>query len=266
MYKNDSEKGVVETDGGKIYRAVADRLTGRSLSGRFCTAVIVAAGNGTRMGNTGTPKQLLPLLGKPVLIRSAEAFETCGFINEIVIVTRKEDVRAVWELIERYGLKKVTKTVVGGQTRQESTLAGFEAADKKCDLIAFHDAARCLVTPEMIEKVFREALRHGAAIAACRATDTVKIENGRGMIASTPERALAWYAQTPQVFKKDLYLTAAYYCKKKEIACTDDASLAEAAGFPVRLVDCGNQNIKLTTPSDIFTAEAIIKAAEEESK
>lgn len=244
---------------GGISAAFAD-FGGRALRRKFCSAVIVAAGSGSRMGDTDRPKQFLPLLGKPVLLRAAEAFECCSFIREIIVVTRREDITRTETLLG--GISKLRRVVAGGETRQQSSLAGFDAISEKCDYVALHDAARCLTTPAMIERVFTEATRHGAAIAACRASDTVKTADGLS-VASTPDRSTLWYAQTPQVFLAELYRASAYFAREREFTATDDASLAEDAGFDVRLVDCGTENFKITTPVDLLAAEALLRLREE---
>ena len=219
------------------------------------SAVIVAAGNSTRMGK-GVSKQLLKLAGAPVLAHTLHAFSQSGYIDEIVVVTRPEDMREIGAMLTRYGIKKPVRLVAGGATRADSVKRGVEAIDKKAKFVAIHDGARCLVTPQMIKKVLRAAYIHRAATAACTVHDTVKIATKRGFIARTENRDLVWLAQTPQVFDVNLYRAALANVKDESV--TDDNQLIEAIGYPVKLVDTGADNLKITRPEDLPRAQAIL--------
>jgi 2-C-methyl-D-erythritol 4-phosphate cytidylyltransferase len=223
------------------------------------SAVIVAAGNSTRMGK-GVSKQLLKLSGVPALARTLHAFSQSGYIDEIILVTRAEDMHDITLLLTKYGIKKPVRLVVGGATRADSVKRGVAAIDKKAKFVAIHDGARCLVTPQMIKKVLRAAYMHRAATAACTVHDTVKIATKRGFIERTENRDLVWLAQTPQVFDVNLYRAA--LANVKDDTLTDDSQLIEAIGYPVKLVDCGKENIKITTPDDIDMAEFILSKRE----
>ncbi len=238
-----------------VVRAVANKEKYRSTA-----AVIAAAGLSSRM--QGENKQFIKLDGVEILARTVRAFEASDCISEIVIVTRAEDVRVVIDLCEKYNFKKIVAVVPGGENRQESVFKGILEISDKMDFIAIHDGARCLVTPYMIEKVCREAYIYKAATAATCVVDTVKrTEKGKGFIAETLDRNNTWLAQTPQVFDANLYRAAAYTAKQKGFFATDDCSLAENIQFnSIRLVECGRENIKITTPDDIFLAEAFIAA------
>ena len=130
--------------------------------------------------------------------------------------------------------------------------------DERAKFIAIHDAARCLITDELIDKVCQGAYTNDAAILAIKATDTVKIADRKAFIESTPDREYAWQAQTPQVFKTKLYRAAAYTAFKQGFEGTDDNSLVEFIKHPIRLVECGSQNIKITVREDLAIAEAIL--------
>jgi len=220
-------------------------------------AIILAAGNGLRFGTERGRKQFVLVAGVPVVIRSVKAFEDCRLIDEIIVVAPEEDRETYQALFREYGIGKVKCIVSGGKTRQESARLGSDAVSASIQYMAIHDAARCLVTPEMIEFVFSAAYRTGAAIAAQPARDTVKISDARGFITGTVDRKTAWYAQTPQVFRSNLYRAAAYVSANDGVEATDDASLAEHIGQPVALVDCGSRNMKVTYPEDAAIAEAI---------
>ena len=219
------------------------------------SAVIVAAGNSTRMGKK-VSKQLLKLAGIPVLARTLHAFAQSGYIDEIVLVTRAEDMHDITLLLTKYGIKKPVRMVIGGATRADSVKRGVEAINKKSKFVAIHDGARCLITPQMIKKVLRAAYMHRAATAACTVSDTVKIATKRGFIARTENRDLVWLAQTPQVFDVNLYRAA--LANVKDDTLTDDNQLIEAIGYPVKLVDTGAENMKITRPEDLPRAEAIL--------
>ncbi len=227
----------------------------------FTSAIIAAAGCGSRMQNgTGKTKQLMELCGMPVIVHTIKAFEECEKINEIIIVTRSDEAHIYEQYKAKYGFTKISAVVIGGNTRQESVLRGFEAISDKSDFVAIHDGARCLITPEAITAVLDEAFRRGAATAAVKASDTVKRADRNRFIAETIERDNLWMAQTPQVFKTELYRAAAYIAKEEGFVCTDDNSLAEHIGFEVKLVDCGTENIKITTPIDLAVAEIIMNS------
>ena len=225
---------------------------------KHATAIIVAGGSGSRMGTTAT-KQMMDIDGMPVVARTISVFESVARIKDIIIVAKEDEVGLYSQLAEKYSFKKIRRVVTGGQTRQQSVMNGFRAISDKCDYVAIHDAARCLVTKENIEKVLEEAERYDAASAACPAKDTVKITDKNGFVVSTPDRALTWAAQTPQIFKADLYRAAAFYALKKGYEATDDNALVEWLGARVKMVNCGYENIKITTPEDIHIAKALLK-------
>ncbi len=240
-----------------VIRAVAGKEKYKPTS-----AVIAAGGDSSRM--KGINKQFAEIDGVPTLVRSIKAFEDADCINEIIIVTRRDDVPTVIELCEKYNFKKVTSVVPGGANRQESVWLGFMEINDKSDFVAIHDGARCLITPEMIEKVCREAYIHRAATAATRVIDSVKQTKSGAFIEESLERNHIWLTQTPQVFDANLYRAAAYTAKEANFFGTDDCSIVERIDFKaIRLVECGRENIKLTTPEDIAFAEALLAARKE---
>ncbi len=248
-------------------RKVAEVL--RAFSGKkgkkyYTSAVILAAGSSTRFGGEST-KQFLPVDGLPVVARSVLAFEKSELIDEIILVAKKEELPGYEGFAEKYDIKKPFRIVEGGETRQESARFGSDAVNDKCKYIAIHDAARCLITEEMISKVCHGAYLHDGALLALRATDTVKIGDKNAFVEETPERKLAWQAQTPQVFKLNAYRAAAYIARDEKFEGTDDASLLEHIRIPVKLVEGSRENIKITEPYDVFFAEAVLKAREVEA-
>lgn len=238
----------------------------------YTAAVILAAGNGTRMQMRGEVKQLMMLEGKPVLAYSLLAFARCPYVDEIVVVTRPCDIPAVTEMARQYGGEKVRRIVAGGETRQDSAWRGFCAVSDKTAYVALHDAARCLVTSDMISDVVAAAYAYRAASAGTPVQDTIKQVYPTGFVAETPERSALWTAQTPQVFEATLYRAAAYTAREKKITVTDDNALVERLGAGVKMIDCGPENRKLTTETDLLFAQAVLacrakkgKRAEEES-
>lgn len=217
--------------------------------------IITAAGNGSRMGNVA--KQLLEIAGYPVVYYSLAAFENSVNVDEIVIVTRKEDVSVMREIVDKYAFKKVTHIVTGGDTRDESVKNGFEKLSGDMKYVAVHDAARPLITTEKIDAVFRDAFKYGAACAAGRIHDTVKREKD-GYIEKTVPREELFVAQTPQIFTCDIYRVALALHIKNKTAVTDDCSMVENAGFRIKLCDINIPNLKLTVPHDFDMIEAIL--------
>ncbi len=218
------------------------------------TAVIVAAGSSTRMG---TPKQFIPLLGRPLIAHTLAAFEQCAAIGEIVVVEREEDHTRLREIAETYGITKLSAVVCGGSTRQQSVRNGVNACH--ADYVAIHDGARPLVTPAIIELVIQGAVQYGAATAAVRTKDTVKIADENGVVITTPDRTALWNVQTPQIFEKALYERAWQHAVAQGLDVTDDCQLVEALGQPVKLVEGSYTNIKVTTPEDVPFAEELLR-------
>ncbi len=229
------------------------------------SAIVLAAGKGTRAGGN-ISKQLTEINGIPVAVRTLIKFQRCEVIDEIIIVAAENELGFYDEYIKKYSLSKVTKVILGGASRAESAKNGFRAVDKKSKFIVIHDGARCAVTEEQIEKVARAAYKHGAAIAAARSTDTIKRADKEGFVSKTVDRRYIWRAQTPQIFLKKLYEVALAKAGDAYVYATDDASLAEASGFKVKLVECGENNIKITYKEDFERVRHIIEAEEGEEQ
>ncbi len=222
------------------------------------TAIILAGGEGSRM-ESDTPKQLLPLNGKPVIAHTLSAFEASKSIREIVLVSRKEEIDTYTAMKEAYGLTKLRRIVLGGERRQDSAMEGFKAISDETEVVLIHDGARCLVTDDIITRVARTALAKGSAIAAERVSSTVKRVGGGGLIEETLDRNSIWLAQTPQGFKTETYRAALYlHLKKNGGEVTDDAMLAEEIDLPVFAVECSSDNLKITTPRDLRLASVIL--------
>lgn len=226
----------------------------------FVTAIVVAAGNSTRMG--GVNKQFLSLGGVPVLVRTLQAFSACPMVNEIVVAAREEDIVEMFSLVKAYKIEKVTDIVRGGSTRQESVFSAIRRASPFAEYFAIHDGARPLVSQKVISDTVKKAFTFGAAATGVRVKDTIKVVSESGEIIDTPDRASLWAVHTPQVFERNRYLHAADSVENSAVF-TDDCKLMEAAGFPVYMVEGSYENIKITTPEDILLAEGILRGQEE---
>lgn len=226
----------------------------------FVSAIIVAAGNSTRM-SCYISKQLIPLLGEPTISYTLKAFEAASTVDEVVIVCRKVDMDALKELVSKYGFKKVKAFAVGGSERSESVKNGVMAASANVTHFAIHDGARALITADDINKVVSEAFLCSAATLGTPVTDTIKVVDKDGVITSTPDRATLMAVQTPQVFERNLYLRALENAKGKGF--TDDCAMVEEMGVYPKIVLGDSPNIKLTTQADIPMAESILKKRQE---
>ena len=221
-------------------------------------AIILAGGSGKRMGNP-IPKQLREIKGIPVIVRSLQAFQECKEVRSIIVVSREDDIPTICDLCKTYNISKLKKIVPGGKTRLLSAYMGFEAIESRENLIAIHDAARCLITSEQISEIIEKAGAYGAAIAACSEKDTIKQVNEKGVIVSTIDRNNIYHAQTPQIFERRVYENALYKAIKNDIEITDDAQMVELCGDKVMVVDCGPDIFKITYERDMIVAELVLE-------
>jgi 2-C-methyl-D-erythritol 4-phosphate cytidylyltransferase len=215
-------------------------------------AIIVAAGESERMG--GVDKMLASLEGKPVLAHAVEAVVACEAVERAVVVVREDAVAGVREMTAEHGWDKVSKVCAGGRRRQDSVQAGLDALGP-CEWIVIHDGARPLVTPGLIERGLTAADETGAAIAAMRVTDTIKVTGMDRIVRYTPERGSLWAVQTPQVFRADIIAGA--YDRARDGDVTDDSTLVEQSGHRVKLYPGAYDNIKITVPDDLLVAETL---------
>ena len=218
-------------------------------------AVLLAAGNSTRMGGSRS-KVLEELGGRPALCRSLEVLDRCPLIGEICLVCREQDRADMLPLTS--GLNTPVRVVPGGAQRQDSVEQGVEALTGPWEYVAIHDGARPLVTEEVLAAVCRDAMAHGAATAAVPSKDTCKLADEAGFVAATPARDRLWAVQTPQAFSLALYREALGKARAAGQSYTDDCQLIEAAGGKVKLTMGDYRNIKLTTPEDLLAARAYL--------
>ncbi|MBO5911754.1 MAG: 2-C-methyl-D-erythritol 4-phosphate cytidylyltransferase [Elusimicrobiaceae bacterium] len=217
------------------------------MSSFTASAVIVAGGTGSRMGR---PKQVLPLGGKPVVVRSILAFQACACVKEVIVVTPHEN---------RTLISQFVKGIVfadPGDTRLASVQNGVARVSAWADVVAVHDGARPLVDPKYIQAALQSAYENGAAVLAVPVKDTIK-EGANGTVVRTLERAKLWAAQTPQCYRRAVLQEAlAKYGAEKD--ATDESQLVEKLGVKVQLVPSDYTNFKITTPEDLLFAEALV--------
>lgn len=224
-----------------------------------CTAIVLAAGQGKRMG-TKVQKQYLEIDGKPVLYYSLHAFEESDLIDEIILVVgsgQKEYCEK--EIVFKYDFQKVKVIVEGGAERYHSVWNGLQEVDE--GYVFIHDGARPFVNEEILQRVYNEVVVHDACVVGMPVKDTIKIADENGFADVTPDRNLLWQIQTPQVFEGSLIKKAYKKLMQSDtIKVTDDAMVLEQMlGGKVKLVMGSYENIKITTPEDLKIAEKFLK-------
>lgn len=225
-----------------------------------CTAIVLAAGQGKRM-NSKVQKQFLLLKGKPLLYYSLACFQKSREIDDIIIVTGKESIEfCKKEIVELYGFTKVRTVTAGGKERYDSVYAGLCACEDT-DYVFIHDGARPFVTEVMIQRVKTAAVEYQACTVGMPSKDTIKIADKNNMVSETPERSRVWMIQTPQAFGYDLLKKAHDRARQGDMSgVTDDAMVVETyTDRKIKLVEGSYENIKITTPEDIFIAEKFLE-------
>jgi 2-C-methyl-D-erythritol 4-phosphate cytidylyltransferase/2-C-methyl-D-erythritol 2,4-cyclodiphosphate synthase len=222
-------------------------------------AIIPAGGAGKRL-KAHVAKQYLFLDHMPVLVRTLKVFQKSKVIDNIILALPPDDLVSVrQELIDKYGLTKITTVVAGGKERQDSVRNCLATINGKCDVVVIHDAVRPFVTQELIRQVITAAKIAGAAAAGVKAKDTIKETKKDNMVAATIPRQNLWLTQTPQAFKFELLKEAYKSAYDEKFYGTDDASLVERIGKKVKMIEGSYENIKITTQEDILIADALMK-------
>lgn len=227
-------------------------------------AIVLSAGVGSRM-KSDIPKQYMDLAGKPVIYYSLKAFEDAEF-SSIVLVCGKDDVEYCQkEIVEKYGLNKVTAIVHGGKERYHSVYEGLKAIDG-ADYVFIHDGARPMLTQDVIDRLKKAVVAEEAAVAGMPVKDTIKIVDEESYVKDTPERQYVWQVQTPQCFSYPIIYEAYRSVIQDEEEgwtipkITDDAMVLEyATDHEVKMVEADYRNLKITTPEDLIIAEAFLK-------
>ena len=220
--------------------------------------IMLAGGRGERM-KSEINKILLSVCGTPAIIRSISAF--IPFSDEMVIVSRPEDQESISNEIRKSGLCFPFRFADGGHTRQQSVLNGLNALDAfdPRDIILIHDAARCLVKADLIERVISSVKDHGTGIPGIPATSTYKICSSEGFVQNTPDRSGLYEIQTPQGFLAELIVPLSAKASEEGFVCTDDAGILEHYHVPVKVIRGDASNFKLTEPEDLFRARNMLK-------
>lgn len=223
--------------------------------------IVVAAGSSTRMN--GINKQTALLCGVPLIIRTLMRFEKCSKISNIILVVKPDELFSMQQLADRYGIKKLTDIVCGGENRQQSVKNGLERLPESAETVLIHDGARPFVTNEIICGVISALSTHNAVTCAVKLKDTVKQVDENGNVLSTPDRNSLVAVQTPQGVNVSDYRAALENAGDLG-RFTDDMSVMEAAGHKPFTVPGSYENIKVTTPEDIALAEYLILKDEKE--
>ena len=216
------------------------------------TAIIVAGGTGQRMG-TALPKQFLAIEGKSILLHTIGQFVTAYADINFIIVLPADYIQDGKELIISSGLSQSFQFVAGGDTRFQSVKNGLAQADP-ASIVFVHDAVRCLLTPDLIQRCYQQAVEKGSAIPAVSSTDTIRILEGTQH--HVVDRANVMMIQTPQTFNAALLMKA--FDQAYQPSFTDEANVLEASGKEVYLIEGEYENIKITRPLDLAIAEYIL--------
>lgn len=236
-----------------------------------CTAVILAAGSGSRM-HSAVPKQFMELEGRPLIWYSLEAVERSSIIDDCILVTGAGDIAYMRrEIVEKYGFSKVSCITVGGGQRFESVARALEVLENRepsrgDGYVFIHDGARPFLTEKILEDTYAAAYAYGACVAAMPSKDTVKLADPEGYACQTPNRNSVWLVQTPQVFEERMIceayrmlMTGLSSLEEQGIEITDDAMVVETMLHRhVKLVPASYENIKVTTPEDMKIAAALL--------
>ena len=222
-----------------------------------CTALVPAAGSAQRMN--GVNKLFRPLCGVPVLVRTLTSLQLARRVDEIIVAAREQDIEEVSRLCKEYAVTKCKKVIVGGATREASVMRAATEASRDTRLLAVHDGARPLVTPDLIDRTIEAAERYGAVAPALPVKDTVKRVKEGGEVERTLKREALRAVQTPQVFDADLLKASLHAAFEAGAELTDDCSAVERLGKVVFLIDGEEENLKITTPVDMIFAEAVLR-------
>ena len=225
------------------------------------SAIIVAAGRGTRMG-ANVDKLWLEVAGRPVIAHTWQKFNDAKCVDEIILVVRDGMQPHFVELAAKYNFQKPFRLVAGGVERQDSVWNGLEALSPEMGIVAIQDAARPCTTQELIAATIVAAQETGAAVAAQPVTDTIKETADGKMISRTVDRSKLWSVQTPQTFRVEVIRRAISAAREKNLNLTDDTAACELIGQPVQLVKATAPNPKVTVPADLPFIESLLRKSQ----
>lgn len=232
------------------------------MSEKFCSAIVLAAGSGTRVGGD-LKKQYIPIDGKPLLYYSLRVFDKSPIINEIILVVSEDDERYCYdEIIDRFSFTKPITMTIGGAERYNSVYSGLQSVNENCDYVFIHDGARPCVDEDIIARAYEDVQAFDACVVGMPVTDTIRrVLPGDDCAEEVLDRNEIWGMQTPQVFEYHLILDSySTYIDSGETEATDDAMIVEwVTGHPIRITEGTRRNIKVTTPDDLLIAEAFLR-------
>lgn len=226
--------------------------------GNKVAAIVLAAGEGKRMGS-GIPKQYMLIKSRPLVYYTLKAFEESP-VDEVILVTGEDEIDYCQQyIVDRYHFEKVTKIVAGGWERYASVYNGLQAVSD-ADYVLIHDGARPMIDEQLIRKCIRSVMKYRACVVAMPCKDTIKVVDEDHYAIHTPERKTLWQVQTPQCFEYQLVRDAyEALMESKNDKATDDAMVVETyANVPVKLIEGGYDNIKMTTPEDVKIAGSLM--------
>lgn len=224
------------------------------------SAIIVAAGQGTRMG-ANRDKLWLEVAGRPVIAHTWKRFNNAASVDEIILVVRDGMQEHFHQLAKELQFQKPFRLVVGGAERQDSVWNGLAAVSPQTEIAVIQDAARPCTTDELIAATIQAAKETGAAVAAQPVTDTIKETVDGQIISRTVDRSKLWSVQTPQTFRVAVIRRAIAAAREKNLILTDDTAACELIGQPVRLVPSKSPNPKVTVPADLPFVESLLRQA-----
>lgn len=222
------------------------------------SAIIVAAGKGTRMG-ANMDKLFLPVAGRPVIAHTWGRFDSLECIDEIILVVREGMEEAFSTIAREYGFEKSFRFAQGGKERQDSVWNGLQQLSPKSEIVAIQDGARPCTSPSVILATIDSARKGGAAVAAQPVSDTIKQSDDGSTISRHLNRSRLWAVQTPQTFRVDIIRKALGLVREQGVRVTDDTAACELIGQPVTLVPSSEPNPKVTVPEDVPYVELLLK-------
>lgn len=225
------------------------------------TAIIVAAGKGTRFG-PDRDKLFFEVAGRPVVAHTWQRFEDCVVVDHIILVVREGMQSVFQELAVAFNFKKPYSFAVGGKERQDSVWNGLMAAPAHTEIVAIQDGARPCTDPSLIKDTIAAARETGAAVAAQTVTDTIKSSDNGKSISGHLDRSKLWAVQTPQCFQLATIRRALSAVRERGLLVTDDTAACELIGQVVRLIPSSHPNPKVTVPSDLVFVESLLNSSQ----
>jgi 2-C-methyl-D-erythritol 4-phosphate cytidylyltransferase len=229
------------------------------------TVIIPAAGSGQRFGEA-IPKQFVKLAGIPIIIWTLRILRTLPDIQSVIIPTAKDWIEYLEKIIAEYRIQKTVHIIEGGNERQDSVMNALNVNSVTSEVILVHDSVRPFASIELFKKVIVSADEFGATVPILPPKETIKLLNGRACIEKTLDRSKLCVVQTPQGFKRDIIVTSYKKAKKEGITGTDDASIVEAAGYVVKVVEGEEMNMKITSKFDRKLAEVILSELQKKNR